>query len=342
VEPHDPQASRWPVSLVALKTAIGRTNLALLCWLVPFFAALVLAIPWGRWVAGATPHRYARGELMAGLDENFRTDHRAALAALREAGAQGGAVLAFALMLFGCFAAGGWLQVFLERTQGHSVRRFLWGGSRFFWRFLRLWILTLLQLSLVTWLCFGWPWKRLVLAGWLGLAGGELEELASERDAVLVQWMQAGLHATLVALVLAWGDYARTRIALHEGRSALWAGATTWGLFLRHPLHTLRPFAGLLALEMAMLVALGELSWSTNLAIDTESSIRSIVALSAISQLALLGQCVVRAARYHAAIQVSRRLVPPPPRRDRWSNRVGGPGGPQYPIGDQDEYGVSI
>ena len=47
------------------------------------------------------------------------------------------------------------------------------------------------------------------------------------------------------------------------------------------------------------------------------------------------------AMRYHAALQVSVRVVQPLPRPDPWKHSIGGPGGPQYPIGG-DEYGVSL
>ena len=54
------------------------------------------------------------------------------------------------------------------------------------------------------------------------------------------------------------------------------------------------------------------------------------------------------AARYHAAVQVSRDVVTPIARPDPWKSSVGGPGGPRYPIetgepGDAaDEYAVSL
>ena len=118
--------------------------------------------------------------------------------------------------------------------------------------------------------------------------------------------------------MLTWGDYTRTRLALHDTRSALWAGLCTFFLILRHPVKTLRPFVLLLVVE-----------WKT------------IGLLFVLGQLAMIVQTIVRAARYKAAVLVSRRLVQPLAQRDPWEKRVGGPGGPQYPIDETDEYGIS-
>jgi hypothetical protein len=50
---------------------------------------------------------------------------------------------------------------------------------------------------------------------------------------------------------------------------------------------------------------------------------------------------VLRGARYHAAVGVSRQVVTPILRPDPWKDAVGGPGGPRYPIGD-DEHRVQF
>jgi hypothetical protein len=67
-----------------------------------------------------------------------------------------------------------------------------------------------------------------------------------------------------------------------------------------------------------------------------------LLGLFALGQAALLGRGILRGARYHAAAQVSKQLVPPPTEVDPWAGGVGGPGGPQYPIDLTDDYGVSV
>lgn len=332
---------RPPVFWGALRTTFGRTPIWLTCWLVPLCLALVLAVPWRGFYAGVLAHRYEPGSVVAFMDESFRFDHGPELGSLKTSTAGIAAALAFVVMLFGMFAGGGWLQVFLERTQGHSLRRFLWGGARYFWRFARVWLVTLLTLGLFSWVMYGWPWK-LAMRILFGAVDGDLEVLVSERSALYVGWVQDGLYGLLVALLLVWGDYTRTRLALQDTRSAVWAGLCTWGLILLHPLRTLRPMALLFVLEAGVVMALGSLAHDVDRGLGPESGAGSLFALFVLGQAALLWQGIARGARYHAAAQVSKLLVPPLAQPDPWASRVGGPGGPQYPIDLTDDYGVSV
>src|SRR5262249_19304008 len=137
--------------LGGLRSALGRPPVWLVVWCVEALLALAPAMLLHGWMKGAISHRYEPGSLFGNLDTYFRFDH------LRESetldGAMGmlGGVLAILAVLFGAFAAGGWLQVFLERTHGHSLQRFFLGGARYFWRFFRLALGTVLALSLWTW-----------------------------------------------------------------------------------------------------------------------------------------------------------------------------------------------
>ncbi len=332
---------RRPVFWGALRHALGRVPVWLFCWLVPLLLALVLAVPWRGWYDTALAHRYEPGSLLAALDEGFRVDHQREVAAIGRGSAGVAAALAFVTMLFGAFAGGGWLQVFLERTQGRSLRRFLWGGARYFWRFTRVWILTLVTLGFLGWVLYGWPWK-MAMRFLFGAEDGDLEVLDSELSALLVTGLQHGLYGLAVALVLVWGCYTRTRLALQNTSSALWAGLCTWGLILLHPVRTLRPMVLLFVIEGLVVYLLGKLSWDVNTEISAGSGMTSLVALLAIGQAAMMWQGISRGARYHAATQVSRALVPPLLQPDPWASRVGGPGGPQYPIDVTDDYGVSV
>jgi hypothetical protein len=325
----------------ALRTAFGRVPVWVLCWLVPLLLGVIVAAPWPGAFEGMLAQRYAPGSVRAWMDESFRLDQREALGALRASSAATAAGAGFLVMLFGVFSAGGWLQVFLERTQGHSLARFLWGGARYFWRFTRVWGLTLLTLAAWTWLWHGWPWKAL-LGVLFGAREGDLEVLTSESSALRVVWFQEGLYALGVALVLVWGDYTRTRLALQDSRSALWAGVCTWGLFLAHPLQVLRPYVLLFVLEAGLLFALGREAHALDRGIGPATGAGTLWLLFALGQVALLLRSLLRGARYHAAAQVSKRLVPPHVQPDPWAGRVGGPGGPQYPIDVADDYGVSI
>jgi hypothetical protein len=333
---------RGPVFLTAILGALGRTPIWLLTWLVTLALAALAALPWIDWFARTTAHRYAPGAELASLSEVFRFDHRAELGALRTQTGQVVALLGLGAMLFGVFAAGGWLQIFLERTSGHSVRRFLWGGSRYFWRFLRVWILTLIVLAAVSWLCLGWPWNTFVAGFLFGAPGGETEVLTSEWTALWLGWLQAGAHALLFALVMVWADYTRTRLALQDTSSSFVAGLATVGLLVRYPVRALRPMVLLFLIELAVLWIAGAASGRLDAGLGADATWQDVALLFLVGQAALLWRAVHRGARYHAAVTVSRDLVPPLLQPDPWAHRVGGPGGPQYPIDTTDEYGVSL
>jgi len=325
----------------SLRASARRAPLWLFCWSVPFLLAVVLALPWRDWFGSTLGSSHAPGSLFASLSETFRFDHEAELDGLRSQSAVLAATLGLCVALFCAFCAGGWLQVFLERTEGHALRRFFWGGARYFWRFVRLMFLSLLLLSLVGWLLHGWPWKLLMNLVY-GARDGNLEVLTSESSALWIERAQAGAYALAFALILAWGDYTRTRMALQNTRSAMWAGLCTIGLFLWHPVKTLRPLTVLLALEVLVVFGLGRLSSNFNASLDELSGWKSVLLLFLLGQAAILYQTISRGARYHAAVAVSRQVVPPLAQPDPWASRVGGPGGPQYPIDDTDDYGVSI
>jgi hypothetical protein len=332
------------VALEALRVTLGRPPVWLLVLAVECLLALPAAIAYHGFMTSATEHRYAPGSLFANLSENFRFDQREETEAVNTTIARVGAVLALFSMLFGCFCAGGWLQVFLERTRGESLKRFFFGGARYFWRFFRLLVLSLLTLALVGWVVYGWPWNRVVLQWLLDVpprAFGSLETLDSETIAFRLRFAQSSLYAVLFGLVLTWGDYARTRLALHDTHSALWAGICAWWTLFRHPVKTLRPMIGLFAIELSIVLVLGWLARSVEADIVRSSESFSIGILFATAQFALLWRVIVRGSRYHAAVQVSREIVRPIARPDPWKESVGGPGGPRYPIGG-DEYSVSM
>ena len=332
------------VGIEALRIALGRPPVWLVVWAVEALLALAPALLLHAWMKGAVAHRYAPGSLFGNLDTTFRFDHQPETETIDAATGMLGAVLAMLAVLFGAFSAGGWLQVFLERTSGHSLQRFFLGGARYFWRFFRLSIATVLVLSLLTWLVHGPVWNRVVL-GWICRVPASdferLETFTSEWSAFVARAAQAATYAAGVALVFVWGDYSRTRLALHDTTSALWASACTAFTLLRHPWKTLRPFAALLLLEAALVVAAGVFARAVEAEVAKGSGLAGVGILLATGQLALLWRVVLRGARYHAAVQVSREVVRPIARPDPWKTSLGPEGGPRYPIGG-DEYGMSL
>ena len=340
-EPED--LPRW-VFLHALRVTLGRTPVWLTVSGIFALLALAPALTTFAWFDGVLQHRYEPGSLVRALDETFRLDQRAGRSLLNSANGSVGSVLALLAMLVGAFTAGGWLQIFLERTHGHSLLRFFYGGARHFFRFTRVLLLSLLSLHLLGWVLYGTPWKWLVLELAFSLPDGDLQALGSELTARKIGFLQDGLYALGFALLLAWGDYTRTRMSVHDTRSAVWAGLCAWTTLIAHPVRALRPLLVLWIAEAALLFVIGQMVEHWNAELGPQSTKLGVLALLALGLAALVWRSITRAARYAACVQVTKAVVRPLARPDPWKRSVGGPGGPRYPIEtiDGDEYGVSL
>lgn len=317
VERPDVGARRISV-LASIQSALARPASWGAVWAVEFALASLPALAWFQWLRSTIDHHYAPGELFGDLGTVFRFDQRAGIGQLEAASGQIAALLAVLFMLLGAFAAGGWLSLFLSSTPERGLRPFLAGGARFFGRFARVWVLSILLLALATWLVRGAPWNRIVLGGVLGVPASDfekLETLSSERTVFLLRGVQALAHALLVALVLVWGDYARTRLALFDTRSALWAGVESAFFLVANPLRALAPMLGVFLFEVAFVVVLGIVSNAIEAGV---SDLHEVLVLFLLGQLALGWRIVLRGARYHAAVAVSHAHVRPIAKPDPW------------------------
>ncbi|MFT7679004.1 MAG: hypothetical protein ACI8QC_003003 [Planctomycetota bacterium] len=335
------------VFIAAIRRAAWRVPLWLTCGVILGLFALALAAPTHDWFRGAVGSRYAVGEVAVGLDTVFRTDHGSAMRELSSGVSATALVLQALALLLGVFAAGGWLQVILERTHGQYLRRFLLGGWRYFWRFLRVALLAFVVAALFRWVLYGMPWQSVVLEGWMEIPKSDLRSMESVDSELIVRrlgWAQDGLMALMFALTLVWATYTRTRLALHDTRSVLWAGWCSFGSMLAHPIKTLRPMILLALMEALVVVGLcgAATAWlEGRLALEPERWL--VLALGATGLVALIWREILRGARYYAAVRVSKTVVKPSLRPDPW-NVIGGPGGPQYPMGDEDDerYEVAV
>lgn len=342
--PKDAGADRRSIVLDAMRSAVSRPPVWGMILLVQALLALAPALMVEDWLRDALGGAYAPGSQLVDLDALFRHDHRATFGVLDSSIGVVGAWLAFLAALLGCFTAGGWLQVFLERTEGESLRRFCFGGARWFWRFVRVALFGLVLAALATWLVRGPLWNHVVLSGMCGVPEadwGALETMTSELAAWRVRFAQDVVHALAVALVFAWGDWTRTRMALFDTNSAVWAGLCTMWTLVRHPLRTLGASAALFAVEALLLLAAGLLARSMETALARGGELWPSGVLLALSLGALAVRIVLRGARYSAAVKISRQVVTPILRPDPWKDTVGGPGGPRYPIGG-DEHLVQM
>ena len=367
---HDEPMRTGPLLFLrSIRRVVGRAPL----WLLPALLLPILALPvglaWHAFLGDAVGNRYQSegiesgsedpaavsldpsfplsmpagsfhwDDLVYSLTPSFRHDHREGLRALDNEVAQLGSALALLAMLAGVFLAGGWLQVMLERTHGRTLRRFCMGGGRYFMRFLRVLVMLLVLLAAWRWLIYGPLWDEHVLHGQFGVPLGDrkLETLDSELTQKWLIWLQAGVHFVGFALLLAWATYVRTRLAMHDGRSALKAGLLSAWTLIRHPLRTLTPL-GLLWLTEVLVVslALGAFVQWLEQGLLERPSAGLVGAMALASFLGLAVREVLRGARYHSAVKVSQTIVRRPKKQqeDPWQS-IGGPGGPQYPVGDE-------
>ena len=305
--------------------------------------ALLPALLAYRWFDGVLDSSYLPGSQLFALDTAFRTDHAEGWGQLVSSIATVSGWLAFVAMMLGVFSSGGWLRLLLDPNP-RSARLFFTGGARYFGRFLRLFLVVLLLLHLVGVLFLGGLWDAVVLEGWMGWPRGNEEFAHSELTVVRLGWAQDALYWAGISLVLLWAMFTRTRMVLQNSRSVFVAGSATFWLLLRHPIRTLRPMLLLTVLETGLLFMLGYLlRWSQG-GLDglagTDSTGRiAFLTLCLLSFAGLALREILHGARYAAALGVSRRLVRPVG-NDPWRDNVGGPGGPQYPLEDGDEFSV--
>ncbi|MHC4261083.1 MAG: hypothetical protein ACYSWX_01050 [Planctomycetota bacterium] len=337
-----PSFSAAPIFLVALKRAAIRPA----AWFtgaagVAAMAALT-ALPTAEFFQSVVPGAYDVDQQVHSLDAAFRHDQRAGLGALWDSIGSAGGWLAMLAFLFGVYTAGGWLGTLLDGTRSSSVRRYFHGGVRYFWRFLRLAIFFLILLDVAGRVLLGDIWKDVVLEGWAGWPGGDSEFATSELTVRRLTWLQHGLHAAVFALLFVWATYARVRIVLQNQSSVVIASIRTFWLLLRHPIQTLRPLALLFTVDFAVLIGLGLVVglWLQP-SLEEHPSVWRVNALWVISLFVLLVRELFDGARYAAALAVSERLIRPL-RSDPWKDRVGAPGGPQYPVSDDDEFSISM
>lgn len=346
------------IFLRALTWSFRRVPVWIVCWFALLILALAATIPWFSAFDSMIGERYEHSAIMTNLfrsftaadgslaDATFFSDNADRLSALNTNTARVAAVSGFLAMLWGAFAAGGWLQITLGKKRGKYIKRFFLGGTRYFGRFFRLLIVVLIKLSVLGWLLYGMPWNELVLKRMYGVPKsdwGSLETLTSEDTVVQLAWTQAGIYALGAFGILTWARYTRTRIALHDTSSVVWNGFLTFFTMLRHPIKTLRPMILLLAVEALVLYGGALLLLRLEAGLTGNPDYDRVLLIVLVAQALFAFRAIVNGARTHAAVGASQAVVRPLMRPDPWKSSVGGPGGPRYPIEDgDDEYAISV
>jgi len=203
---------------------------------------------------------------------------------------------------------------------------------------LRILLLSAVLLALWNKLIYGELWDKYVLGGLFDVPSSDwkdLENQSSEWGMRRLVWLRDGCHALGFALILAWGTFARTRMALLDGTSVLKAGLLTGFAILFHPIKTLRPLFSIFLVELVLVtLLLGALSRELEDVLKDSPSQGIVAAMLVVGLVGLMVREILRGARYHASVKVSQEIVRRPAQQpDPW-RAVGGPGGPQYPVGE--------
>lgn len=307
-----------------LRWSIGAAHWWGLAAIIQLCLALPMALAVHGWMSGAIANRYEPGELFTNLSTVFRFDQRAEWAQLSSHNAGMGAALAFAAMLAGMFMAGGWAS--MAFSDEYRARTALHGGVRFFGRYFRVWLWTLVVLALWSWIMFGAPWRSGVLGLGAGLPEGDwdrMETFTSEWSAVGLRMAQGGIYVLGIAVILAVGDYARLRVAW---RDACFVSQEYWGawwLVISRPWRMLYPLIGVGLLEAALVFVVGMgARWIEGQVGTNQAGMGGVAALMALSVILVNVRCWCRGARYALAARVVEREVAPLPKPFAWARRV--------------------
>jgi len=179
----------------------------------------------------------------------------------------------------------GWMKVALQVKRGHSLRHFLQGGGRYFFPFLRTWLLGLPFFALVTWIFWGAP------AEWVFekmMPDGDAAMAASERTGRWLETIRSVLYIVSLWKIEIILDLARASLVVGRRNSAFLALFRAIGFFMRSPFQIF----GMLLLSFAL-----ELLW-----IGGAEAVRHVLNWPLWTLLLLLpfGRHVMRGARYAA------------------------------------------
>ena len=329
-----------PAFLLALIAAVRRPAAWGTTALGVAAMGLFAAGPVYRFVDARLENSVEFGSARFNLPQPFWIDHADRIDEVTAQIATTGGFLALAAFLFGVFTAGGWLRLLLDPGRGYG-RLFFAGGARYFWRFLRLALIVLVLLHAVGVLFQGAIWREIVLEGWYGLTGGDMELARSELTVRQLGWASDGLYLLGTAAVLSWAILTRARMVLENRHSAFFSGLVTFGFLVRHPIATLRPMLVLVAVEFAFLIGIAVVYRGLESTLADGAGWLSFGPMLLLAASALVLREITHGARYGAALLVSRRLVRTIS-TDPWGDRIGGPGGPQYPLHDSDEFSVAM
>jgi hypothetical protein len=284
--------------------SIGARNLLrfkrmwFLLWLLNFVFALVLTAPLAALLSSSLGHSKLGSELLGSLDVQWIAEFLYGSHGYPSTQALPGiALLIIASLPLAVFLAGGALWLLVNQATKYSPQRFFEGCGKFFWRFLRLFLISLLFYGLV-----------LILNRFLvSIADQIWGEGIVETPLVYFGWVRRLIVLLLLLFVNMVFDYAKIRVVAEDirgsFRAAFWSLRFCW----RNLRATFGPFCAVAAIGLLFLILYLGLSQLTG-----RTSMPAIVAVFVIMQLYVLSRVWLRLEFWSSETEIYRALLPAP------------------------------
>ena len=198
-------------------------------------------------------------------------------------------------MLVWALLLGGVLERFVRPAETRSTARFLRSGGRFFFRFVRLALISGLLYFLV-YRFHGWLYERLEY--WT-------RDLTAERLVFLYALAALGLTAMLLVLVHLSFTYAKVATVTENRRSMLLAALRGIGFVLSHPRKTLGLYLGLTLLSVALLALYAWIAPGAG-----QSTTAGVAFAFLVGQLFLVARLVIRLSLLGGAVALYQSVNP--------------------------------
>lgn len=222
-----------------LKSASRLKKMTTLIFAVTFLLALVLAIPFNSTLSNQAGNTMALNSLLKHFDYTTYTDF------MRISGKAIRPFITTAIwmgmfyLLFTVFFAGGVLNILSSEGQKFSIKNFLEGCGKFFFRFLRLAIYMIFLLLLVT-AIVSMPIGMIIASAY--------QTVQSEASLFYIILAGAIVYALFFVLVLMIGDYAKIIMFKNDSKKSLKSVWTSTKFVFRH-------FFGAYLLYILLLIA---------------------------------------------------------------------------------------
>ena len=284
--------------------SIGARNLLrfkrmwFLLWLLNFIFALVLTAPLAALLSSSLGHSKIASELLGSLDVQWIAEflyNSRGYPSTQAAPAI--ALMIIASLPLAVFLAGGALWLLINQATKYSPQRFFEGCGKFFWRFLRLFLISLLFYGIV--LSLNKSLDRVADKIW--------GEGIVETPLVYFGWVRRLIILLLWMFVNMVFDYAKIRIVAEDARSSVRAAFWSLRFCWRNLRATFGAFCAVAAIGLLFLLLYFGLTLPTG-----RTSMPAIVAVFVIMQLYVLSRVWLRLEFWSSETEIYRTLLPAP------------------------------